>query len=45
MLLAWAASERPKVMLKVHDEVHQQRYIDVVNCLAGAGIKSIAIVD
>ncbi len=45
MLSGWGASHAPKVLLKVHDEVYQQRYIDVVNCLAGAGIKSIALVD
>lgn len=35
----------PKVQLKVHDEVHQQRYIDVINCLADAGIQDIALQD
>lgn len=45
MLTGLTPSDSPKVMLKVHDQVQQQRYIDVVNCLAGAGIKSIALVD
>ncbi len=35
----------PSVLLKINDEVQQQRYIDVINCLAGAGISDIAIVD
>ncbi len=35
----------PKVLLKVHDEALQQRYIDVINCLAEAGISDIAIMD
>lgn len=35
----------PRVLLKVHDEVKQQRYIDVINCLAGAGISDIALQD
>ena len=45
MLAGWGVESTPKVLLKVHDEVCQQRYIDVVNCLAGAGIQSIALVD
>ncbi|BDS06211.1 hypothetical protein NT6N_12510 [Oceaniferula spumae] len=45
MLSGIARADTPKVMLKVHNEVQQQRYIDVVNCLAGAGIKDIALVD
>lgn len=35
----------PKVLLKVHDDARQQRYIDVINCLADAGINDIAIID
>lgn len=35
----------PRVLLRVHDEVQQQRYIDVLNCLAGAGISDIALQD
>ncbi|MBT8044011.1 MAG: biopolymer transporter ExbD, partial [Verrucomicrobiae bacterium] len=38
-------SGSPRVMLKVHDEVRQQRYVDVLNCLASAGISDIAIQD
>jgi len=45
MLAGIARSNTPKVMLKVHNSVQQQRYIDVINCLAGAGIKDIALVD
>ena len=45
MLAAWAPAGSPNVLLKVHDEVDQQRYIDVVNCLAGVGIKSVALLD
>lgn len=33
----------PRVLIRVHDEVWQQRYIDVLNCLAGAGIHDIAL--
>lgn len=33
----------PKVLLKVDDEVEQQRYIDVINCLASVGISDIAL--
>ena len=36
---------QPNVLLRVHDEALQQRYIDVINCLASAGIDAIAIVD
>lgn len=39
------ASGAPRVMVKVHDEVKQQRYIDLLNCLASAGIHDIAMVD
>lgn len=35
----------PRVMLRVHDEALQQRYIDVINCLADAGIRDVAIAD
>lgn len=35
----------PSVLLKIHDDVQQQRYIDVLNCLAGAGISDIALQD
>lgn len=45
ILTGLGRSDAPKVMLRVHDQVRQQRYIDVVNCLAGAGVKSIALVD
>ena len=45
MLSALGDHHLPKVLLKVHDEVRQQRYIDVVNCLAGVGISHIALVD
>ena len=45
MLSGWRAPDSTKILLKVHDEVYQQRYIDVVNCLAGAGITSIALVE
>jgi biopolymer transport protein ExbD len=41
----FAGGDVPGVLLRVHDEVLQQRYIDVLNCLAGAGIRDIAIQD
>ena len=45
MLAGWALADTPKIVLKVHDEVKQQRYIDVINCFAGAGIRDIALID
>ncbi|MBK1831550.1 biopolymer transporter ExbD [Verrucomicrobiaceae bacterium R5-34] len=45
ILTSLGRADQPKVLLKVHDSVQQQRYIDVINCLAGAGIKDIALVD
>ncbi|MGB0991868.1 MAG: ExbD/TolR family protein [Akkermansiaceae bacterium] len=39
------AIKSPQVMIKVHNEAKQQRYIDVLNCLAGAGIEAIALVE
>jgi biopolymer transport protein ExbD len=44
-LVGFGKQRVPKVLLKVHDEAVQQRYIDVINCLADAGISDIAIVD
>jgi biopolymer transport protein ExbD len=35
----------PRVLIRVHDEVRQQRYIDVINCFAEAGIHDIALHD
>lgn len=35
--------KEPRVLMRVHDGVRQQRYIDVLNCLAGAGIRDIAL--
>ena len=45
MFAGMGPSGAPKVMLRVHDEVNQQRYIDVINCLAGAGIQDIALLE
>ncbi len=45
MLSGMGASNVPKVLMRVNDEVNQQRYIDVINCLASAGIRSIALQD
>ena len=44
-MAGFAGADIPRVLLRVHDEVLQQRYIDVLNCLAGAGIRDIAIQD
>ena len=35
----------PRVLIRVHDVVRQQRYIDVINCLASAGIHDIALLN
>ncbi len=43
MLAGMGRIHAPKVMLRVHDEVDQQRYVDVLNCLSGAGIREIAL--
>ena len=43
MLSGMGRVDGPKVLLKVHDEVDQQRYVDVLNCLSGAGIRAIAL--
>ncbi len=45
MLSGMGASNVPKVLMRVNDEVNQQRYIDVINCLATAGIREIALQD
>lgn len=45
MLRGLGAQNTPQVLLKVDDEVEQQRYIDVINCLASAGIANIALQD
>lgn len=45
MLAGMGPSSAPKVLLRVHDDVGQQRYIDVINCLAGAGVQDIALQD
>jgi len=45
MLAGMGPSSAPQVLLRVHDDVEQQRYIDVINCLAGAGIQDIALQD
>jgi len=46
MLSTWSASgQGPSVLLKIHDKVRQQRYIDVLNCLAGVGVSDVAILD
>lgn len=45
MIAGLGPSNVPQVMMRVHDEVGQQRYIDVINCLAGAGIRNIALQD
>lgn len=42
---AMGPSGAPRVLLRVDNEVRQQRYVDVLNCLAGAGISSIALQD
>ncbi len=44
-IVGMGPSSTPRVVLRVHDEVKQQRYIDVLNCLASAGISDIAIQD
>ncbi len=44
-MAGFAGADIPRVLLRVHDEVLQQRYIDVLNCLAGAGIRDVAIQD
>ena len=44
-IVGMGPSSTPRVMLRVHNEVKQQRYIDVLNCLAAAGISDIAIQD
>lgn len=44
-MAGFAGADIPRVLLRVHDEVLQQRYIDVLNWLAGAGIRDIAIQD
>ena len=44
-LAAFGKEHVPRVLLKVHDEAKQQRYIDIINCLASAGISDIAIMD
>jgi len=45
MLTGMGVSNVPKVLMRVDDEVNQQRYIDVINCLASAGIRDIALQD
>jgi len=45
MLSGMGRTHAPKVLLKVHDEVDQQRYVDVLNCLSEAGIRGIALQD
>ncbi|MCP5534950.1 MAG: biopolymer transporter ExbD [Akkermansiaceae bacterium] len=42
---ALGPSGTPRVLLRVDNEVLQQRYVDVLNCLAGAGISDIALQD
>lgn len=44
-LSVFGADSVPKVLLKVDDGASQQRYIDVINCLADAGIRDIALID
>lgn len=44
-IVGMGPSGAPRVMLKIHNEVKQQRYIDVLNCLAASGISDIAIQD
>lgn len=36
-------NEKPRVELKVDDSVRGQRFIDVMNCLAGVGITDVTI--
>ncbi|NWK56999.1 biopolymer transporter ExbD [Verrucomicrobiaceae bacterium N1E253] len=45
LLCSLGGNDFPSVMLQVHDEVQQQRYIDVINCLAGAGVQHISLRD
>ena len=33
------------VMLKAHDRAPQQRFVDVLNCLAACGVENVALVD
>ena len=42
---AIGSGEIPKVMLEIHENVRQQRTIDVLNAFAAAGISSVAIND
>ena len=44
-LAIFGKKNMPKVLLRVDDAAQQQRYIDVLNCLAGAGISDIALVE
>jgi len=43
MISAIHSVDVPRVLIRVHDEVRQQRYIDVINCLAGSGIHDMAL--
>jgi biopolymer transport protein ExbD len=43
MISAIHSVDVPRVLIRVHDEVRQQRYIDVINCLADSGIHDIAL--
>ena len=45
MISIQGVSRAPSVTLRVHDDVGQQRYVDVLNCLASAGIQRIALQD
>lgn len=45
LMVSLRAAGGPRVLLCVHDEVEQQRYIDVLNCLADAGVSDIALLD
>ena len=45
MLSGMGPAAVPKVLLHVDDEVEQQRYVDVINCLAREGIQDVALME
>lgn len=45
MIRAGAGERVPVVQLRVEEKAHQQRVVDVLNCLAKTGVTSVALVD
>lgn len=45
LLAATRVISQPQININVDDNVPQQRYIDVLNCLATAGISEISLLD